>query len=86
MSVQLVLAQGWVVGVDSEARQTVIVHVDAPGLVGGDQNVNTEVEFQTVYQKRVLDVPAYDAMLINRHLRNVINLQHQVKGVFALTM
>jgi hypothetical protein len=25
-------------------------------------------------------------VLVNRHLRNVINLQQQVKGVFALTM
>jgi hypothetical protein len=56
----LAVAVCFIIDLCSESAQTFLVDIDAQGVDSGDGYVDAEVEFETIDEKRVVDVVAYD--------------------------
>ena len=74
VSVLGAFAIGLVVGLGGEAHQPLVVDVDAPRVHRCHAHVQPQVKLQPVDQERVCDVPTDDAVLVNWHLGDVVDL------------
>lgn len=75
----LVLACGWVIHINCKSRQALIVDIDAPRVHRRDQNVESQVKLKPINQERVLNILRNDALLVNWHFRDIINLKTDQK-------
>jgi hypothetical protein len=64
---------GRLVSFTGKARQTLIIHIDPPRVKASDQDIYSEVELESINKKRVGNVLADDALLVDGHLRYVID-------------
>ena len=64
---------GRLVGFTGKARQTLIIHIDPPRVKARDQDIYSEVELESINEKRVGNVLADDALLVDGYLRYVID-------------
>jgi hypothetical protein len=67
MSMLSIFARRRIVLINCEASKAFVVHINAPRVNTGHHNVNAQVELKTVYQKRIGDILADNAFLINRN-------------------
>ena len=65
-----------IVLVHSESDQTLIENIDSPRIHTRNHHIETQVKFQSIYQEGVVNVPADDTVLINRHFRYIMDLQN----------
>lgn len=59
---------GIVIAVDCESTQALVVHINSPRIHRCDSDVDSEIEFQPIYQEGVRHISADDTAFINRHL------------------
>ena len=64
MSMLGIFTRRWIILINSKPSKTFVVYVDAPGVNTGYHHVYAQVELKTVYQKRICNIFADDALLI----------------------
>ena len=70
-----------VVRLACKSNKAFIINIDLQRIKACNQDIESHVELQTIYQKRVINVSADDQRFIERNLRYIINHEYS----FALT-
>ena len=65
MSVPGILTSRRIVLINCKSSKPLIVDVYAPGINTSNHNINAQVKLKAVYQKRVCNVLAYNALLVD---------------------
>ena len=81
MSMLRVFASTWIISINCESRQSFIININTPWIHTSYHDVNSEIKFEAIDQKWILNVSTNDTTLINWHLRYLINNVNS----FALT-
>lgn len=63
---------------NGETDETLIVDIDAPRIHRSDQNIQSQIKFQSIYQKWILHILWNNALLIQGHLRDITDLYKKI--------
>jgi len=77
---------GCIIRLTSESSETLIVDIYAPRVKTCDQDVDSQIEFETINEKWIRDVTADYTRFINWYFTNIINLKKIVSSEELLTM
>ena len=63
------------IGLAGKSYKTFVVDINSPRIHRGYANINAHIEFQAIYQERVVHVPTDNTVLVYGHFGNIVDLK-----------